>query len=147
MNGSAKGAAVQTATTVELRIAARAENVALARLALTGVAAVAGLREDDVADLKLAVSEVCTNGVLHAYADGRADGDQIVVIRYTVSDDAVTVEVLDSGTGFDPDAALVELGSHDSEGHLGLALARAVTDDLEIETGDAGTKVTFSKRR
>jgi serine/threonine-protein kinase RsbW len=139
---------VQTATTVELRIAARAENVALARLALTGVAAVAGLRDEDVADLKLAVSEVCTNGVLHAYADGRAEaGDQIVVIRYTVSDDAVTVEVLDSGIGFDPDAVLVELGSHQVEGHLGLALARAVTDDLEIETGDAGTKVTFSKRR
>jgi serine/threonine-protein kinase RsbW len=138
---------VQTATTVELRIAARAENVALARLALTGVAAVAGLGDDDVADLKLAVSEVCTNGVLHAYADGSEEGDQIVVIRYTVNDDAVTVEVADWGTGFDPGAVLAELGSHQSEGHLGLALARAVTDDLEIETGDSGTKVTFSKRR
>jgi serine/threonine-protein kinase RsbW len=147
VNRPAKGAAVQTATTVELRIAARAENVALARLALTGVAAVAGLRDDDVADLKLAVSEVCTNGVLHAYADRGEEGDPVVVIRYTVSDDAVTVEVLDSGIGFDPQAALVELGSHQPEGHLGLALARAVTDDLEIETGDAGTKVTFSKRR
>ena len=58
----------QDAEIVELRIAARAENVALARLALSGVAAAAGAPPGVVADLKLAVSEACTNAVQHAYA-------------------------------------------------------------------------------
>ena len=51
-------------------MAPRPENLALARLALTGVGAVAGASEAAVADLKLAVTEACTNAILHAYRDG-----------------------------------------------------------------------------
>jgi serine/threonine-protein kinase RsbW len=136
---------VETATTVELRMPARAENVALARLALSGVAAVAGIAADDVADLKLAVSEACTNAVLHAYPDEREDGE--IVVRYTVGADAVTVEVVDGGVGFDPADVTMSPARHESESQMGLAIARAVTDELEIDSGPAGTRVAFSKRR
>ena len=136
---------VETATTVELRMAARAENVALARLALSGVAAVARLAPDDVADLKLAVSEACTNAVLHAYPDEREDGG--IVVLYTVSRDAVTVVVADTGVGFDPEDVTMSPARHESESQMGLAIARAVTDELEIDSGPAGTRVIFSKRR
>jgi serine/threonine-protein kinase RsbW len=139
------GSAVETATTVELRMPARAENVALARLALSGVAAVAGIAADDVADLKLAVSEACTNAVLHAYPDEREDGE--IVVRYTVGADAVTVEVVDGGVGFDPADVTMSPARHESESQMGLAIARAVTDELEIDSGPAGTRVAFSKRR
>ena len=56
--------------TVVLRMAPRPENLALARLALAGVGTVAGAGESDIADLKLAVTEACTNAILHAYSDG-----------------------------------------------------------------------------
>ena len=137
--------AVGTATTVELRMSALAENVGLARLALSGVAAVAGLPPDDVADLKLAVSEACTNAVLHAYPDGRGDGE--IVVRFTVADDVVTIEVADTGIGFDPAEVTTTPSRHESESQMGLAIARSVTDELEIESGPSGTRVTFSKRR
>ena len=136
---------VETATTVELRMAALAENVGLARLALSGVAAVAGMPLEDVADLKLAVSEACTNAVLHAYPGG---GDSCeIVVRYTVGAGAVTVEVVDRGVGFDPDDVTISPARHESESQMGLAIARAVTDELEIDSGPAGTRVAFSKRR
>ena len=67
--------------TVELRIAARAENVALARLTLSGVASAAGVPPDVVADLKLAVSEACTNAVQHAYA-GADEGQYTALSRF-----------------------------------------------------------------
>ncbi|HEY5059103.1 MAG TPA: ATP-binding protein [Gaiellaceae bacterium] len=131
---------------VELRIAARPENVALARLALTGVAAVAQASAADVADLKLAVSEVCTNAVQHAYPAGGAI-DEWIVVRYSVGDGALTVEVEDTGVGFDP--ANVQSASQrptDAEGGMGLSILRAVTDELEIDSGTSGSRVVFSKR-
>jgi serine/threonine-protein kinase RsbW len=142
MDGT-NGAAVETATTVELRMAALAENVALARLALSGVAAAAGLPHGDVADLKLAVSEVCTNAVLYAYPDGGGE----VVVRYTAGPDALTIEVVDDGVGFDPSAVTMTPSRHASESQMGLAIARSVTDELVIESGATGTRVVFAKRR
>jgi hypothetical protein len=47
--------------TVRLRIPARAEYVALARLALSGLADIAALPEELVADLKLALTEAVSN--------------------------------------------------------------------------------------
>lgn len=132
-------------TTVELRVAAQAENVALARLALTGVAMAAGMPADGVADLKLAVSEACTNAVLHAYPTGAADAQ--VVVRYSVADNGLTVQVTDTGIGFDPGTVTANPSRHASESQMGLSIARTVTDELEIESDAAGTRVTFLKRR
>jgi serine/threonine-protein kinase RsbW len=129
-------------STVELRISARPENVALARLALAGVASVAGASHEETADLKLAVSEICTNAVLHAYG-GATDGG--VVLRYSVAGDVLTVEVSDSGAGFDPKNG-TEPVSTPRDGTLGLSIARAVTDEFAIESNGGGTRVVFSKR-
>ena len=64
--------------TIELRIPAQPENLALARLALAGVGAVAGAREDVIADLKVAVTEACTNAIQHAYPGrSRLDRDPL----------------------------------------------------------------------
>jgi serine/threonine-protein kinase RsbW len=130
------------ASTVELRISARPENVALARLALAGVASVAGASREETADLKLAVSEICTNAVLHAYGDA---GDGGVVLRYSVAGDILTVEISDSGAGFDPQNG-AEPVSSPRDGTLGLSIARSVTDEFTIESDGGGTRVVFSKR-
>jgi serine/threonine-protein kinase RsbW len=129
-------------STVELRISARPENVALARLALAGVASVAGASHEETADLKLAVSEICTNAVLHAYGDATDGG---VVLRYSVAGDVLTVEVSDFGAGFDPKNG-AEPVSTPRDGTLGLSIARAVTDEFAIESNSEGTRVVFSKR-
>jgi serine/threonine-protein kinase RsbW len=131
--------------TVELFIAARAENVALARLALVGVATSVEASPEEIADLKLAVSEVCTNAVVHAYRDTEG----YVLLRFTAADGTVTVEVADTGVGFDP-AALPPQADGDEatpvSARLGLVITRAIADELSVESGDAGSRVVFSKR-
>ena len=57
---------------VRLTIPAKAEYITLGRLALTAIARVRPLSEETLSDLKLALTEACTNSVRHAYREGRA---------------------------------------------------------------------------
>jgi serine/threonine-protein kinase RsbW len=127
---------------VALTIPARAEYIALCRLALTGIARARALQEEVVADLKLALTEACSNSVRHAYEEGR-EGE--VEIRYEMSEDRLTVEVTDEGSGFDPDV-LERAQEELDEGGLGIAIIRAVTDDLEIGVrAEGGSRLRFTK--
>src|SRR3954451_8495753 len=74
---------------VALTIPARAEYIALCRLALTGIARTRALEEEVVADLKLALTEACSNSVRHAYEEGR---DGIVEVSYRLAEDRIVVE-------------------------------------------------------
>jgi serine/threonine-protein kinase RsbW len=128
---------------IRLRIPAKAEYVTLCRLALTGLSRVRPLPEETLADLKLALTEACSNAVRHAYADGEGS----VEIRYGLHRDRVVIEVLDDGEGFEleePGGSLEDL----TEGGLGIAIIRAIADELEIgaREGSRGSRLRFVKR-
>src|SRR5437588_10820559 len=98
---------------VRLTIPAKAEYITLGRLALTAIARVRPLTEEALSDLKLALTEACTNSVRHAYREGRAGTVEIV---YQIEPDRLVVEVADGGQGFVP-AELAGGGNGDlSEG-------------------------------
>src|SRR4029453_7649778 len=113
---------------VALSIPARAEYIALCRLPLPGIARTRALQEEIVADLKLALTEACSNSVRHAYEEGR---DGIVEVSYRLAGDRIEVEVTDDGAGFDP-SVLERAEQELDEGGLGIAIIRAVTDELDI---------------
>ena len=119
---------------VRLRIPARAEYITLSRLALTGLARVRPFPEEVLADLKLAITEACSNSVRHAY-DG---GEGMVEIVYRLEHDRIEIEVADDGTGFDHEGSRHDEEAELSEGGLGIAIIRAVADELEIGSGDSG---------
>jgi serine/threonine-protein kinase RsbW len=129
---------------VSLTIPARAEYIALCRLALTGLARTRSLEDDLVADLKLALTEACSNSVRHAYHEGR---DGIVEIRYTLAHDRIDVEVADDGDGFDPGVVVPTVEDDLDEGGLGIAIIRALTDELDIGVGPDGhgSRLRFTK--
>ena len=128
---------------VALRIPAKPEYIALARLALSGLAQVRPLEPETLADLKLALTEACSNSVRHAYREGR---DGTVDVRYELNGSKLSVEVVDEGGGFDVDAtADGELGALD-EGGLGLAIIRALTDELAIDSHERGSRLRFAKK-
>ena len=119
---------------VRLTIPARPEYISLGRLALTGLARLRDLPDELLGDLKLALTEACTNSVRHAYANG----DGTVEIVYELHPDRMVVEVADNGEGFDPEAAEGNGGDVLSEGGLGIAIIRALTDEFEIGEGESG---------
>jgi serine/threonine-protein kinase RsbW len=128
---------------VSLVIPAKAEYIALGRLAVAGLLRARAVEPEVLADVKLALTEACSNSIRHAYVDGR-EGE--VEIRYELADTTLAVEVSDEGGGFDP--SLLETGSGiRDEGGLGIAIIRALTDDLIIgpRSGGAGYCVRFTK--
>jgi serine/threonine-protein kinase RsbW len=130
--------------TVRLRVPARAEYIALARLALTGLADIVTLPEELLADLKLALTEAVSNSVRHAYADGSG----FVSIVYELSGAALAVEVVDDGKGFDPERPPALEGEELTEGGLGIAIIRTIADEFELQSspGVRGSRLRFVKR-
>ncbi len=144
--GERTGAAhvAEESRTVRLTIPAKPEYITLSRLALTGLARVRPLSDDTLADLKLALTEACSNSVRHAYGD---EGGH-VEISFELSEDRLVVEVSDDGTGFEPDAAAPRADGEDlAEGGLGIAIIRSIADEVEIAGRDngRGSRLRFVK--
>ncbi len=121
--------------TVRLSIPARAEYITLGRLALTALGRLHELSDEMLGDLKLALTEACTNSVRHAYEDGEGT----VEIVYELRPDRLAVEVRDQGPGFTPpDRELGQVDEELSEGGLGIAIIRALTDEFELVDSERG---------
>jgi serine/threonine-protein kinase RsbW len=130
------------AATVRLTIPARAEYITLCRLALTGIGRLRELSDELLADLKLALTEAASNSVRHAYGDDVG----VVEISYELFSDRLVIEVTDDGEGFDPATAEVNADKL-SEGGLGIAIIRAIADEVEIgaQPGGRGSRLRFEK--
>ncbi len=127
---------------VRLTIPARPEYISLGRLALSAIAGVRPVSDETLHDLKLALTEACTNSVRHAYADGREGEVEIV---YELAPDRLVVEVGDEGSGFEPGERCSDR-SELEEGGLGIAIIRAVSDEVEIgPRGEGGSRLRFVK--
>jgi len=120
---------------LQLNLPARAENVAVVRHALGGLGDALGLDPAALADVKLAVTEACTNVVMHAYPDG-VDGE--LWVSATLGEDSIVIAVRDAGRGITPRPDSPGLG-------LGLPLIASLAEHLEVgsDAGDATTEVTM----
>jgi serine/threonine-protein kinase RsbW len=131
---------------VRLEIPARPVFVGVARSVVVAVASgVEGLDADRLEDLRLAVSEACTNAIEAHQADRI---DQRVVVRCRVSGTSLEVSIQDSGPGFEPQevSPLPRLGEPGAEQlraerGWGLQLIRALVDEVTFERSEPGTSV------
>jgi stage II sporulation protein AB (anti-sigma F factor) len=118
------------------------ENIGVARLAVASFASRLPFSLNEIQhDVRVAVSEVVTNSVVHAYPDGPG----IISVEAALVDGSLAITVTDSGRGFDssrtPEA--------DPEGEhmgIGLIIVKACMDIVQIETAlGHGTIVRMRK--
>jgi anti-sigma regulatory factor (Ser/Thr protein kinase) len=123
---------------IRLTLPARAENVAVVRHVIGALAEALAMPPRMVEDIRLAVTEACTNVVRHAYRGH--EGPLEVMIRPEAEGNCLNVVVSDRGSGIVPNPA--------SEGPgLGLPLIAALTDGLEIDHApDRGSRLAMSFR-
>jgi anti-sigma regulatory factor (Ser/Thr protein kinase) len=137
---------------VELEIPARPAYLSLVRLVVDAAVSslapnLGGARLDD---LKLAVTEACSNAI-EAH-QSRLSVDEPVVVRCELDDQTVTVEVADRGGGFDPaDLAALPAATDPlrlrHESGLGIPLMRTLADELVFEQATDGTTVRLTVYR
>lgn len=117
-----------------LQVPSSTENLALIREFVSNVGARAGLDSADVSKLELAVDEACANVIEHAYGH---DTSQEVLIRATFDDEALRIDVEDTGRGFDPasipQAELEKLIAERKSGGLGMRLIKRFVDEVHYE--------------
>ncbi|MGH9307186.1 MAG: ATP-binding protein, partial [Acidimicrobiales bacterium] len=109
-----------------------------------------GLDEGRIADLRVAVSEACTNAI-ESYRRAATDSDSVIV-AWRDEDDRLEVAIEDRGPGFDPG----DLASHppvtdparlNYERGLGIPLIKELVDEVCIESSSSGTVVTIAMWR
>ena len=108
----------------------------MVRHAFGGLGDVLDLPEQTLSDIKLAVTEACTNVVVHAYPN-RDDGP--LGVQATLHERMLTIVVTDEGRGVLPRADSPGLG-------LGLPLIATLAESLELGTGinqETEVRMTF----
>lgn len=123
---------------------ARAEGVSVVRQALSGVADALDFDDAVVADMKMAVTEACTNVVVHAYEE--EDVGRLLEVDMVTAEDALTISVRDHGSGIHPRPSTKRTPALG----LGLPLIAALSDAFELRgSSGEGTEVrmTFAYER
>ncbi len=125
--------AVPLEETLELEVAAEAEELATVRHLVRRWVAVNEGSDDDCAAFAIAVSEACANAVEHAYGPG----DATISVRAQLRDGLAAISVRDRGTWREPRGG--------NRGR-GIPVMREFMDDVSIETGAEGTTVVLRRR-
>lgn len=135
---------------LRLEIPATPAFVGVARSVVFATAAtVSGIDDDRLDDLRIAVSEACTNAV---EAHQSTDSDDRVVLSCEVQPTQLRVRIEDSGAGFDPDA-VPPRPSLEGKDHLtfergwGIQLIRTLVDQAEFLSDSTGTAVMLTMVR
>lgn len=129
--------------TVELKIPAKAEWVAVARLAVSAVASRLLFSVDEIEDVKLAIAEACTNCIQHG-----SGTDQIEITCEALASELI-ITVRDRGVAlhFERVESKAGFGDEHRTEELGVFLIRALMDTVNyIVDQKSGTELVMTKR-
>src|SRR4051812_38891206 len=115
---------------VDFSLPALAENVALVRHVLAGLAEALHMQPAEIADLKTVVTEACMNSVVHAY---KPEEPGVLEVEAWPEGESLQVTVRDFGAGIRPLADV----EHRSL-RLGLPLIAALTTSFEVGASPGG---------
>jgi anti-sigma regulatory factor (Ser/Thr protein kinase) len=131
-------------TTVELQIPPRSVYVGVVRLAVASLARAAGLDEETVYDLKIAVSEACANAVL---GSEEAGAEEPITITFSEDGGVLELDILDHAP-LPPATDPRDSQGFDSRAVMSLALLESLVDECSIHPGpDGGTHTHLSVNR
>lgn len=122
---------------IELVLPARAENIAIVRHAFGAFGEAYDVDAQTLSDIRLAVTEACTNVVVHAYPE---DDEGPMQILAALLENELTVIVRDEGRGIAPRPDSPGLG-------LGLPLIASLAESVQLGHDDeqmTEVRMTFS---
>ena len=115
--------------TIKMEIASNPEYVGIIRLTTSGIANKVGFSMDDIEDIKVAVSEACTNAIKHSE-------DDVFYITFNILENGITIEIQDKGKGCDIESIPQPDLNNPKENGLGLFIIKTLMDEVSIESKD-----------
>lgn len=134
-----------------LTIPALADYVGVVRLAISGIATRMNFTIDEIEDIKISISEACTNAIQHAYGDNvNPETDKIDIKIYIVNNE-LKIIVRDFGSGFDLSILGTKEQKEKSKEKMGLGLGltfiKSLMDDANFKsTIGKGTEIQMQKQ-
>ncbi len=122
-------------------IPGKPEYVSTVRMLISSLANVAGFDVEAIEDMKVAVSEACTNVVCHGVTDART-----YEVSCEINDDRICIIVKDQGEGCDMEQYRHPDLNCPKEGGLGLFIIRTLMDEVDISSElGKGTRIQMVK--
>ena len=130
------------ADVLKINVPGKAEYVGTVRLATAHVASHTGFDLDTVEDIKVAISEACTNILCHAHEDTNFVYDVVLEVENNV----LTITVKDDGAGFGLEEYMEPVLGELQVGGLGIFIIRALMDEVDIQSEPGtGTNIRMTK--
>ena len=123
------------------------ENMELAATKTAEVVAKSmGLDEMKTAEINMALIEACINAFEHS------ETKQDIYIHFIISDENLTIKVIDKGVGFDSSSIKLpniddKLGTTERKRGWGLMLIQELMDKVDYESDNSGTTLTMTKNK
>ena len=129
------------ADVMKISVPGKPEYVGTVRMAISCLANNAGFDVEAIEDIKVAVSEACTNAICHG-----KDKNCSYEVSCELEKDKLIVSVADDAGGYDPSRYREPCLAVPKEGGLGLFIIRALMDEVDISTElGTGTKIKMVK--
>lgn len=124
--------------TVKMEVTAIPENISVLRLTASGMASKAGLDIEEIEDIKVCISEACTNAI-------RYSEKPVFYVEISIQNKSFNIKVSDKGRGMDIGDIPNPNPMDPKEGGLGIFIIKSLMDEVEISTNDQGTTIDMKK--
>lgn len=104
------------------------------------------LSEEKSAEVSMALIEACINAFEHS------ETKEDIYIHFIISDENLTIKVIDKGVGFDASDIKLpniedKVGSEERKRGWGLMLIKELMDKVDYESDNTGTTLTMTKNK